>query len=49
VDSETSTWQPTGLAKELKANVCRKYLGLWNERNQRLIAPNKYVSTNLNP
>jgi len=26
VDSETSVWQPTGLAKELKANVCRKYL-----------------------
>ena len=28
VDSEASTWQPTGLAKELKENVYRKYLGL---------------------
>ena len=28
VDSETSVWQATGLAKELKTNVCRKYLGL---------------------
>jgi len=28
VDTETSVWQPTGLAKELKANVCQKYLGL---------------------
>ena len=28
VDNESSAWQPTGLAKELKANVCRKYLGL---------------------
>jgi len=28
VDTEFSVWQPTGLAKELKANVCQKYLGL---------------------
>ena len=28
VDAEIEHWQPTGLAKELKENVCRKYLGL---------------------